>query len=42
MIKIVPCHHYLPRDMNGNTVLHLVAASGAAHLVDALLRIEGY
>ena len=42
MIKIVHCHHYLPRDMNNNTILHLVAASGAAHLVDALLRIEGY
>ena len=30
------------RDMNGNTILHLVAANGAAHLVDTLLRIEGY
>ena len=28
--------------MNSNTILHLVASSGAAHLVDALLRIEGY
>ena len=30
------------RDMNSNTILHLVAASGAAHLVDTLIRIEGY
>lgn len=33
---------HLCRDMNGNTILHLVAANGAAHLVDTLLRIEGY
>lgn len=35
-------HHFLLRDMNSNTILHLAAASGAAHLVDALIRLEGY
>ena len=29
------------RDNNGRTILHLTAANGSVHLVDALLKVDG-